>query len=79
MYCQLCKRAQAERGAKKLIDGAAAALWTGTGSPPDGWIEFRLCKLYNCRPSELTNEDYDTMIGHLQLEQLERKISRQGK
>ena len=79
MYRQLRQRTATERGTKKLIDGAAAALWTGTGSPPEGWIEFKLCVMYGCRPSELLGEDFDKMLGHLQLEQLERRISRQAK
>jgi len=65
-------------GTKKLIDRAAEVLWTGTGSPPWGWVMYRLRRLYRCTPSQLEGEDFETVMNDLQLENLERRIAQGG-
>lgn len=57
------------------MDRAAGALWTGTGSPPWAYVLYRARKMYGCTPSELAQEDFETMMQDIQLENLERKIA----
>jgi len=38
-------------------------------------VLYRARKLYRCTPSQLAQEDFETMMQDIQLENLERKIA----
>ena len=44
------------------------ALFTHSGDPPWPYVELRLCRdVYHCTPSQLDEEDWDTVKTHLAL------------
>ena len=49
---------------KKLTEQVARALWIGSDLPQE-YIEFGMCRVYKCLPSELDNECWDTIRKHL--------------
>jgi|GEM_PF-1852711 len=49
-------------------------LWTGDGEPPWVYVEFKLCQLYHCLPSELAEENLLTILRHMVCLQAEAQV-----
>lgn len=45
----------------------------GSFDMPHEWFEYQLCKLYGCRPSELSEEAQQTLDLHFQFLRLEEE------
>jgi hypothetical protein len=46
---------------------------TNAGEPPPEWLDLQLCELYHCTPSELAEQDWETVMLHLELKAIEAK------
>ncbi|MDZ4771204.1 MAG: hypothetical protein SGJ24_18945 [Chloroflexota bacterium] len=52
------------------------ALWTGNPSRlPDAYADYLACRLYNCTPSALDEQDADRVVLHLAFHDAERQVS----
>ena len=38
---------------------------TGSGGAPDEYVDFELCQLYSCTPSELDEQDMERVLSHV--------------
>lgn len=43
-------------------------------SVPWAWTELQLCRIYGCTPSQLANEDWETVQTHIRFLQVEAEV-----
>lgn len=50
-------------------------LHTGSGKPPWEYVELILCRdIYSCTPSELDEQDWQRVLGHMLALSIENKV-----